>query len=212
MCFASRTQGLFQLTAGPMLFRTLTPSPDGKKLFVDGFQARGELIRYDAQRRGFVPFLSGISASDLRFSRDGKWVAYVSYPEGTLWRSRVDGSDRLQLTSPPFIAALPNWSPDGTQIAFEDLQTGLQKIFLISANGGVGHELLAENLAQCGCRMVPGRQANSLCSSFNEPGAGKHPSAGFEFQSSVDRSGLAGLVFSSLVPRWPVHCRPPLRL
>ena len=85
---------------------------------MDGFQARGELIRYDAQRRGFVPFLSGISASDLRFSRDGEWVAYVSYPEGTLWRSRVDGSDRLQLTSPPVIAALPHWSPDGTQIAF----------------------------------------------------------------------------------------------
>ena len=145
----------FQLTAGPMLFRTLTPSPDGKKLFVDGFQARGELIRYDAQRRGFVPFLSGISASDLRFSRDGKWVAYVSYPEGTLWRSRVDGSDRLQLTSPPVIAALPHWSPDGKQIAFEDLQTGLQKIFLISAKGGVGHELLAENLDQADPEWSP---------------------------------------------------------
>ncbi len=146
--FRKHDSGPFQLTAGPMLFRTLTPSPDGKKLFVDGFQARGELIRYDAKRRGFVPFLSGISASDLRFSRDGKWVAYVSYPEGTLWRSRVDGSDRLQVTSPPVIAALPHWSPDGTQIAFEDLQTGLRKIFLISANGGVAHELLAENLDQ----------------------------------------------------------------
>ena len=146
--FRKHDSGPFQLTAGPMLFRTLTPSADGKKLFVDGFQARGELIRYDAQRRGFVPFLSGISASDLRFSRDGKWVAYVSYPEGTLWRSRVDGSDRLQVTSPPVIAALPHWSPDGTQIAFEDLQTGLRKIFLVSANGGVAHELLAENLDQ----------------------------------------------------------------
>ena len=95
---------LFQLTAGPMLFGAMTWSPDGKKLFAEGFQNRGELIRYDAQRREFVPFLSGIWASDVSFSRDGKWVAYVSYPEGTLWRSRVDGSDRLQLTNPPVFA------------------------------------------------------------------------------------------------------------
>jgi Tol biopolymer transport system component len=146
----------FQLTAGPMLFRTLTPSPDGKKLFAEGFLARGELIRYDAQRRGFVPFLSGISASDLRFSRDGKWVAYVSYPEGTLWRSRVDGSDRLQLTSPPVIAAEPRWSPDGTQIAFMDMQTGRQwKILLVSAKGGIAQEMLAENLAQSDAEWSP---------------------------------------------------------
>jgi serine/threonine protein kinase len=95
--------------------RAMTWSPDGKKLFTQGLQDRGELIRYDAQHRAFVPFLSGIWATDLRFSRDGQWVAYVSYPEGTLWRSRVDGSDRLQLTNPPVFAALPRWSPDGTQ-------------------------------------------------------------------------------------------------
>ena len=145
----------FQLTAGPMLFRALTPSPDGKKLFAEGFQARGELIRYDAQRRGFVPFLSGISASDLRFSRDGKWVAYVSYPEGTLWRSRVDGSDRLQLTSPPVIAAQPHWSPDGTQIAFMEMQTRPWKILLVSAKGGVAQEMLAENHDQVDAEWSP---------------------------------------------------------
>ena len=140
---------LFQLTAGPMLFGAMTPSPDGKKLYVDGFQVRGELIRYDAQRHEFVPFLSGIGATNVSFSRDGKWVAYVSYPEGTLWRSRVDGSDRLQLTNPPVFAALPCWSPDGTQIAFSDMQAGRPwKIFLISAQGGAPQEMLAENLPQ----------------------------------------------------------------
>ena len=140
---------LFQLTAGPMLFGAMTWSPDGKKLFARGFQNRGELIRYDAQRREFVPFLSGIWATDLNFSRDGEWVAYVSYPEGTLWRSRVDGSDRLQLTNPPVFAFMPRWSPDGTQIAFVDIQTGRQpKILLIPAQGGAAQEMLAENLPQ----------------------------------------------------------------
>jgi eukaryotic-like serine/threonine-protein kinase len=147
---------LFQLTAGPVLFGAITPSPDGKKLFAEGRQSRGELIRYDAQRRAFVPFLSGISASDVNFSRDGKWVAYVSVPERTLWRSRIDGSDRLQLTNPPVSAFLPRWSPDGTQIAFTDLQTGQPwKTLLISAKGGAAQEMLAESLFQIDAEWSP---------------------------------------------------------
>ncbi len=147
--FRKYSSRLFQLTAGPMLFGAMTWSPDGKKLFAQGLQNRGELIRYDAQRRAFVPFLSGIWATDLRFSRDGQWVAYVSYPEGTLWRSRVDGSDRLQLTNPPVFAAGPRWSPDGKQIAFMDIQAGRPwKIWIISAQGGAAQEMLAENLPQ----------------------------------------------------------------
>ena len=111
--------------------------------------ASGRTYRYDAQRGEFVPFLSGIWASDLSFSRDGKWVAYVSYPEGTLWRSRVDGSDRLQLTNPPVFASMPRWSPDGTQIVFEDLLVGRSwRILLISARGGAAQEVLADKLSQ----------------------------------------------------------------
>jgi len=147
--FRKYSSRLFQLTAGPTLFGAMTWSPDGKKVFARGLQNRGELIRYDRQRRAFVPFLSGIWATDLRFSRDGQWVAYVSYPEGTLWRSRVDGSDRLQLTNSPVFAAQPRWSPDGTQIAFMNIQAGRPwKIWIISAQGGAAQEMLAENLPQ----------------------------------------------------------------
>ncbi len=134
--FGTRSSGPFQLTAGPMLFGAMTPSPDGKKLFADGFQARGEPVRFDSHSRQFLPFLSGISAGDLSFSRDGNWVAYVSYPERTLWRSRVNGDDRMQLTYPPVVAGLPHWSPDGTELAFVDMTSGGRwKIFLISAQG-----------------------------------------------------------------------------
>src|SRR5436190_18706094 len=60
-----------QLTTGPLSFSNPILSTDAKKLFVMGQQTRGELIRYDAKSRQFVPFLAGISASQVDFSRDG---------------------------------------------------------------------------------------------------------------------------------------------
>jgi len=154
--FHGRFSGPFQLTAGPTLFGAITPSPDGKKLYADGFQARGELVRYDATTRGFVPFLSGISAGEVSFSRDGNWVAYVSYPDRILWRSRVDGSERLQLTYSPIQAALPHWSPDGTQIAYADMQWGKPwKIFLLSAQGGAPQGMFDENSYQIDAEWSP---------------------------------------------------------
>jgi len=147
--FRRRSSIPFQLTTGPLSFTSLTPSADGKKLFAHGSQGRGELVRYDAKSHQFVPFLSGISAGELDFSRDGRWVTYVSYPEYTLWRSRRDGSERLQLTYPPVCAGLPRWSPDGTQIAYVDTQLGRPwKAFLISAQGGSPKEVLPENHTQ----------------------------------------------------------------
>ena len=108
----------FQLTSGPMTFFSPLPSKDGKKLFVVGALARGELARYDTKSAEFVPFLSGISADSVSFSKDGQWVAYFSYPEATLWKSKLDGSQRIQLSYPPLAALLPRWSPDGKQIVF----------------------------------------------------------------------------------------------
>ncbi|MFY9561560.1 MAG: protein kinase [Terriglobales bacterium] len=139
----------FQLTTGPLSFSSPVPSPDGRKLFAGGRQGRGELVRYDPPSHQFMPFLSSISAGELDFSRDGKWVTYVSYPDYALWRSRVDGSDQLQLTYPPMAADLPRWSPDGTQIAFMDSELGKPfKIFLVSAQGGAPQELLPESRNQ----------------------------------------------------------------
>jgi len=132
-----------QLTTGPMSYYAPQPSVDGKRVFVVGEQQRAELVRYDAKSGQFLPYLGGISASDLAFSPDGKWVAYTSFPEGGLWRSRADGSERLQLTSAPVFAVMPAWSPDSSQIAFVTVESGKrQQIHLISVNGGMSRELV----------------------------------------------------------------------
>jgi Tol biopolymer transport system component len=165
-----------QLTTGPILYSTVLPDISGRKLFVQGTQRRGELVRYDAPRKQFIPFLRGISATDAAFSRDGKWTAYSTIPDGTLWRSRVDGSERLQLTYPPAWATLPVWSPDGTQIAYISFQAGKSwKIFLISAQGGSPEELLPENAGEVdatwspdGARLAFGRLATAVDTAAND--------------------------------------------
>ena len=154
-----RTSPPFQLTAGPMSLPFAVASPNGTKVFADGWAPRAELVRYDSKSGEFRPFLAGISAGELEFSRDGKWVTYIAYPDRTLWRSRADGSDRLQLTYPPASACLPHWSPDGSQIAYTDRQAGKAwKSFLVSTQGGLPVELLEEKDYQIDTHWSPDGQ------------------------------------------------------
>jgi eukaryotic-like serine/threonine-protein kinase len=135
-----------QLTTGPMTFSSPLPSKSGKQLFVVGALARGELVRYDVKLAAFAPFLSGISAEGVSFSKDGQSVAYVSFPEGTLWTSRVDGSQRVQLSYPPLYAMQPRWSPDGKQIVFFNFAPGKKaKLYTVSSDGGEPREMMAED-------------------------------------------------------------------
>jgi eukaryotic-like serine/threonine-protein kinase len=135
-----------QLTSSPIPLASPVPSKDGKKLFVVGSTLHGTLSRYDRNRGEFLPFLSGLSAENTTFSKDGKWIAYVTYPAGNLWRSRVDGSDRLQLTNSPTYPLLPRWSPDGKQIAFWGYQTGaVDEIYTVPAQGGTPQPLVPGN-------------------------------------------------------------------
>jgi Tol biopolymer transport system component/DNA-binding winged helix-turn-helix (wHTH) protein len=126
-----------RLTYGPMNLLAPLPSRDGKRLFVIGEQPQGELVRYDRKSMQWLPYLGGISAEGVSISGDGQWAAYVRYPEATLWRGKVDGSERLQLTGPPLIAGAPHWSPDGKQIVFSAMGgTQHVKSYLVAAEGG----------------------------------------------------------------------------
>jgi eukaryotic-like serine/threonine-protein kinase len=138
-------QGLFkksrsepvQLTFGPIRFGTPVPSRDGTRLFAVGTQPRGELARLDPRSGELVPYLSGLSAEGVAFSKDGRWIAYVTFPEGNLWRSRADGTERLQLTFPPLRVYLPSWSPDGKEIVFFGGATPSRShVYVIPVAGG----------------------------------------------------------------------------
>jgi Tol biopolymer transport system component len=148
--FGSSTKPI-ALTSSPMTLSSPLPSKDGKKLFVIGRTYRGELRRYDSATHQFVPFLNSISAEYVAFSKDGNWVAYTTYPEGILWRSRIDGSERVQLTSPPISPLLPRWSPDGRTILFFQFAQGADKparIYQVSPEGGSPRPLLPDDQTQ----------------------------------------------------------------
>ncbi len=108
-----------KLTALPLSLHNATPNPrDGKTVFALGTKERGELVRYDEKTKQFASFLGGISAEDVVFSKDGKWVVYRSFPDGILWRSRVDGSDRLQL-SYARVGESISFTPDGNSVTYD---------------------------------------------------------------------------------------------
>ena len=133
-----------QLTVGPLMFSSPTPSPDGKKVFVIGQQRRFDLIRLDTKSPQFAIYLSGVSAGEADITHKGEWITYVAHPELTLWRSKPDGSSRTQLTYSPMQAHMPRWSPDGTQIAFMASRPGKPwKIFVMPAEGGTPREASA---------------------------------------------------------------------
>jgi DNA-binding winged helix-turn-helix (wHTH) protein len=79
-----RKHAAVQLTRGPLAFGCPFLSTGGSRLFVLGTQSRAELARYDSGEKQFLPYMEGISASEAEISRDGNWVAYVSYPDLTL--------------------------------------------------------------------------------------------------------------------------------
>jgi tricorn protease-like protein len=85
------------------------------------------------QIRRFKCPTEGISAWNPTFSSDGKWVAYASFPDQTLWRSRTDGTDRLQLTDRPEQAYFSFISPDGKQVTYDNDRG---EINVISMDGG----------------------------------------------------------------------------
>ena len=149
-----------RLTAGPMNVSQPSASTAPNEAFVVGSIPRGELVKYDPQTAELVPYLSGISAEGVEASRDGNSLVYTLFPEGTLWRTNLTGSERVQLTFPPMRAFLPRWSPDGRQIAFIGAPTGERwTTYVIPAEGGVARQLIPGNDQTADATWMPDNQS-----------------------------------------------------
>lgn len=160
-----------QLTAGPLNFIGPVPGRRGNQIFFTGAHKRSQLRRYDAATRQFVPYLREIGmAGRTEFSRDGTRVAWISTSDGGLWQSRLDGSQRLQLTSSPMRVFMMRWSPDARSIAFMGKEPGKTwKIYSVSTEGGIPRIISEEARSQAdpdwspdGKTMVYGRSSEFM--------------------------------------------------
>jgi len=124
-----------------------SPAAGANRVFVVGDEPENrETIRFEPVSRHFEPFLAGTPARWFKYSRSGQWIAYVNTRDYTLWRSRADGSEPVQLTSAPMTAFTPDWSPDGTQLAFVGYLPGKpNKIYVVSRDGGLSYPITGDS-------------------------------------------------------------------
>jgi Tol biopolymer transport system component len=115
-------------------------SPDGTTIafsrgpaiaFVDR-PARWRLMLVDSDGSRVRPFPRNLFGQQPAWSRDGRWLAFVSYrdrygqtcdrdncyPAGEIYVVRADGSGLRRLTRDKADGRSPTWSPDGKWIAF----------------------------------------------------------------------------------------------
>src|SRR5277367_2691892 len=131
-----------RLTAGQPEVTAMAPSRDGNEMFVVGRLAQGSMQYYDEKEQRFLPYLGGSPAAQLVVSPDRKWMVYTDYPRGYLWRCKIDGSEKLQLTDT--VAQMPTWSPDSKWIAYSDWH----ELYRVSLDSGAPEKLTSEGFTE----------------------------------------------------------------
>ncbi len=135
-----------QLTSEPLQWMSPVSSRDSRTIFAAGAIFQGELVHYDRKSGQFERSLNGISAEWVEFSRDGKCVAYATFPDHKIWKANRDGTGAVQLGQTEGIPMAIHWSPDGRQIVFAEFfsewLTGRRdRVYLVPSSGGTPMEI-----------------------------------------------------------------------
>jgi serine/threonine protein kinase len=137
-----RKPSAWRLTPGQTEVIAMTPSRDGNGMFVVGRLAQGSMHFYDEKEKRFLLYLGALPASQLVVSPDRKWMVYTDYPRGYLWRCKLDGSEKLQLTNS--VAQMATWSPDSKWIAYSDWH----ELYRVSVDSSAPEKLTSEGFTE----------------------------------------------------------------
>lgn len=144
--FGRHTGEPVQLTYGPIAFDHPNSMRNANRIFAIGSHNEYQLLRIDPKTGVKTAMLAESGATDMDFSLDGQWVVYAARENGTLWKSKIDGSEKVQLTAGATGAFAPHWSPDQKEILFTGFLLDSQpRLYVVSADGGTPRSVLPSN-------------------------------------------------------------------
>ncbi len=130
---------------------SISISADGRKLAYSKFTVKQNIWSIPIPRSGSVSISNAVPVTEGNqvieahaLSPDGEWIAFNSDIRGgfDIFKMPLAGGPPqlvADLTGPAFA---PDWSPDGTEIAFPSRTTGSgSEVFVVSANGGTPEQL-----------------------------------------------------------------------
>jgi DNA-binding winged helix-turn-helix (wHTH) protein/Tol biopolymer transport system component len=148
----------FEITAGPLEFLAPVPSLRGDQIFAIGANTRRELFHFNLTTHKAEPYLGNIrNARRSEHAHLADRIAWISTSDGSLWRGKEDGSDRMQLIGSPTSVYMERWSPDDRWLLVMAKQPGTPyKIYTVSSDGGDLQPLLDEGRNQADPDWGPG--------------------------------------------------------
>jgi len=136
-----------QITNGPLDYEAPSTWPGSHRIYFIGADGQIELLHALPKSSAFVALDHNLSVAALaEYSPDGQWVAWLNASDSSLWRSKADGSERIELTTPPLRIFSMKWSPDNKRLALMAEEPGRPwKIYLLDADGGKPTPVLNED-------------------------------------------------------------------
>jgi len=114
-----------------------------------------------------------------RWSPDGQTIAF--HADGDVWVVPRSGSPAVKLTEYEGFDGAPEWSPDGSEIAYNSIRNGQEELWIVPARGGEARRLTdGGTFASAGSWSPDGRQLAFISIGATGTGIRVIPSAGGE--------------------------------
>jgi TolB protein len=196
------TGRMVQLTDFNVPSRQPAWSPDGKRLTYSHYAGQYSTYSMNPDGTNKRQVTDANGGLDAAWAPDGKRLAYTAYlhqqkPGFRLFTVGGDGKNVKQLTTNAngFGNVYPQWSPDGSKIAFGELVDGVVQVAVVSADGGEAQVITksaGEMWAHEYARWSPDGKSLSYVRTYRGPGKKDVPPA--LFVSDADGANAKDLI------------------